>query len=452
MAIVDECGTCEDYPLSTPTKRQKTGGKIYELGNLPNPIPDEVRDTDDIRAGLLKCKLVPYAGTVNNSGDSLMDFLIMLSKLSPTAANCKESIKSFAFGGGIDIQKSNGVFSFYDDQELSLAEKESFANEVLSNVMTPSTDLEELGQSLFDDMKATGNQWLEVRLYTVAGQQKASIIRHSPKTVRYEITERDKQRFVLVSQLWTAQYLSKNEPQRLPLYPTFVESEDGTLKTIIHCKQGNEFWYGRPESMGSLVYQYREFQDSMYLTKQAANNFTGQVVIEVEDDNPEESNLEAQRAGFENEADRLHENFTTQGDNPQSIFYTVRPHGARPMFMRQIEPNTNESWYKVTGEIAENKIIASFSWSKRLMIDDIGAGFSSQIFMDRLKTLLPTIRKNQDAVAKPINMALEQIVKWFGLDSRYEKVGIKYNSPYRSILQETQENENGNTDNSTRGN
>ena len=59
-----------------------------------------------------------------------------------------------------------------------------------------------------------------------------------------------------------------------------------------------------------FLYQYREFQDAMYLIKQAGNNFTPQVIIEVEDDNPEESNKDAQREGYANEADRMRDNFT----------------------------------------------------------------------------------------------------------------------------------------------
>ena len=50
---------------------------------------------------------------------------------------------------------------------------------------------------------------------------------------------------------------------------------------MFHIKIQPE-WYGRPDSMASLLYQYRRFQDANYLIMESDNNFTGKVFIEIE--------------------------------------------------------------------------------------------------------------------------------------------------------------------------
>lgn len=48
----------------------------------------------------------------------------------------------------------------------------------------------------------------------------------------------------------------------------------------------------------SWLYQYREYQDASYMVKVSNNNFTGQIIIEVEDDNPEATDEEAKATGI----------------------------------------------------------------------------------------------------------------------------------------------------------
>lgn len=441
MANNTDCGDDTNYnPKQNRNRLKKRGKKIYELGNLPNPIPAEVRDVEELKKFYQdRNDIVPFAGTNKESGDSLLSFILMLATLSPTAANCIGSIKEYSFGGGIDIQLSNGPFAFREKKKLDPKQKEDFISEVIDKIKFEDCTLDELGPTLYQDGKSAGNEWVEVRLYTVGGQRMASIARHDQETVRYKRTEKREQRFVYVSPKWDLTYLEKNEPDLIPLYPAFADDGSGVLRTMIHHKIGKNTWYGRPSSMGSLMYQYREFQDEMYLIKQAANNFTGQLIIEAEDDDPEETDRDAQRAGFDNEAHRLEENFTNKGDDSQSIFYTVRPYGSRPLFVFQVKPNTNENWYKVTGDIAEAKIIASFNWSKRLMYDDMSTGWANDVFISKLKSLLPVIRSNQLMAESPINKAIGEIIKWLGLEEKYKGYGIKYYSPYRYILEQEKE-------------
>ena len=126
-------------------------------------------------------------------------------------------------------------------------------------------------------------------------------------------------RMAAISPIWTDEYLRKNPPRMIPLYPNFTV-ENGAKKTLFHLKNGDNNWYGRPDSQSADLYKYREVQDAIYIVKQAANNFTGQIVLEVEDDgqDPAINENQAWESGFDSFADRMTENFTQRGkENPR---------------------------------------------------------------------------------------------------------------------------------------
>lgn len=416
-------------------------------GQLKNPIPDEVKDLDELQESFKKWKIVPYAGTVEASGDATLGFYYKLSRLSETQAACKNSIAKYSFGGKIDIVRSDlDGFELGQENELDNTQKRSFVDLVLSNINIEEGSFQKLAKKLFSEKHETGNQWLEVILYEVNGKKFARLKSHPMYTVRYLRTEKGAQKFVYISPIWDSHFLSKNPPDLLPTYPAFVE-DNGVLRTMIHIKSGLGNWYGKPFSLENPLPAYRELQDNMYLIKQADNNFTGQVIIEVEDDDPEYSEEDAQDAGFDSEADRMIENFTTQGSNPSTIMFMSRPYGSKPMAFQQVRPNTNENWYKVNFDLSSKKIIRLNNWSARLLDDDGATGLNSgDIFINALKKMLPVIRDHQNEVDTTINLALKAIIDYFEL-SEFEGFQIKNQSPYREILESTNEEPN----NSNRG-
>lgn len=427
--------------------RAMGGKKAFRFADLPDPIPGEIRDTDEIQRMLKEWKLVPYAGTAESSGDALRAFLSSMVYLSPTHGACIASKKRVSFGDMQVVRRVDPDFDLGQDEEVPTPMARMYVD-FLKTVDTGGMALKALASALYEDWEETGDQFIEVVISQSMGVNSYAIYRHRPANCKYLATGKGEQRFVAISPIWTDKYLSKNPPSVLPLFPAVEIEEDGTRRTILHRKNGKNEWYGRPPAFSSWIYQYREYQDASYMVKVSNNNFTGQIIIEVEDDNPDATNEEARAEGYTSEADRIHKNFTHEGNDPMTVMYCSRPSGARPMFVHQVNPNTTEDFYSTMDELAERKIIRSHQWSKRLMEAEEASGLSSNVFIDVLKSRLPVIRAIQEDGLALINKALRFITTDAGRVD-FADLGLQFKSPFQEILEQTEENEQQQPDNAS---
>lgn len=412
-------------------------GKAFRFADLPDPMPAEIRDTTEITRVLKDWKLVPYAGSDDYTGDALRGFLASMTYLSPTHGACIQSKKRISLGQLLVARRVDPDFDLNQEEEVSLQIASGFVA-FLKEVDTGGVKLKNLALSLYEDWEETGDQFLEVVVSNTLGVKGYAIHRHRPANVKYLATKKGEQRFLVISPIWKQKYLEENPPAVIPLFPAFEVEEGGTMRTIIHRKNGKGDWYGRPPAFSSWLYQYREYQDASYMVKVSNSNFTGQIIIEVEDDNPEATNQEAQAQGYRSEADRIHKNFTHEGDDPMTVWYSSRPTGAKPMFVHQVRPNTAESFYSEMDNIAEKKIIRSHGWNKRLMEAEEGAGLSSNVFIDVLKSRLPVIHNIQEDALAAINAAIQFIVTDSGR-MEFDGLGLKFKSPFTDILEQIDE-------------
>ena len=212
------------------------------------------------------------------------------------------------------------------------------------------------------------------------------------------------------------------------------------FRTVFHLKAGQNKWYGRPESEGADLYKYREVQDSVYVIRQSAGNFVGQLIIEVEEDdptnNPAINDEDAKRAGFDSFVERMEDNYTNKGDDPSSVMITSRPAGGRPMFVFQIKPNTNENWYKVTGEMSEQRILRAYGLTLRFMGFDASTGFSSDTFIaDYVMNVEPVLTEKRNTLMEFSNRILTTIWEVAGR-MEMNDFSINFKSPITSQIEQ----------------
>jgi hypothetical protein len=372
--------------------RRAKRGDLFEI---KNPIPEEVRDSEDVTKLFNKYKLVPFAGSNTGTGHALLYWYLMLAQLSPTNGACIEKLKKYVVGSRAKyVRAQDPEFdSGTETQPMTPAESATYG-QAIADVIEYKNGVRKFHQSVEASFLKTGNAFVELAIAEVNGKFRASI-RYVPVThAIYKATLPGEMKVLAVSPVWTDKYLTKNEPAMIPLAPNFVETK-GVKRTMFHLKAGENEWYGRPESQSADLYKYREVQDAMYVIKQSAANFVGQLIIEVEDDEAGADaidNNEAQRSGFDSFADRMEYNYTQKGDDPQAVFVTARPVGSRPMFVFQVKPNTNENWYKVTGESSEQKILRAHMLTPRFMGFDVSNGFATDAFIgDYVMNVQPVI-------------------------------------------------------------
>ena len=289
------------------------------------------------------------------------------------------------------------------------------------------------------DYEATGNAWVEMTYAETMGVGHVHLKAHRVTHCLYVKTKPGEMRIVAISPVWDEAYLNKNEPRYVPSYPNFVTDDDGREKTIFHLKNGDNSWYGRPTSEGADLYKYRELQDAIYLIKQAGANFTGQLIIEVEDDDPDTNaaieDEKAQDAGFGSFADRFEQNYTAKSDDPQSVLVTARPFGSRPMFVFQVKPNTSENFYKVTGEIAQHKILINHGLTPRFMGFEVANGFSNDAFLDDyIMNVEPVINELRDTLTRFVNN--QATVAWVELLNQPDinQFGLTFAAPIQAAI------------------
>ena len=405
---------CEPGTTTNPKTRselRRRSKRQDHLFRLKNPIPEEVKDNETLKKIFKNWNLIPYAGTNADSSHSLLAWYLMLAKLSPTnSAAINKKIK-FAVGGKARVQRSVDP-EFETGEELkpvSTSEAVDFINAV-KQFFEFEGGISKCHGRIGWQYEATGNSFVEMSFASVMGQSRISIKPFRTTHCMFVNTAPGEAKAVAISPVWTDKYLEKHPPRVVPMYPIF-SNEDGVLKTMFHLKNGDNHWYGRPPSEGADIYKYREIQDAIYQVRASASNFTGQLILEVEDDDPQYTpaveEKDSEKAGYDGFVDRFEQNFTNKGDDPQSAVVVSRPYGSRPMFVFQVSPNTKQDWYKVTGEISESKILRAHQITPRFLGFDVANGFATDVYIaDYMLNVEPVITELHDEIMTFTNAIL----------------------------------------------
>lgn len=443
MSEIVDGNCCGDTPATNPKtdvfgKRSRV--KSAHLFRLQNPIPAEVRDVGEIKKMFKGWNFVPYAGTSGDSGHALLAWYSMLAKLSPTnAAAISKKIK-FAFGGKAKVVRAlDPEFEIQGEVAPPTASDELLYVEKLKQFVSFEGGVSAFHHDLAHEYEENGNGFVELSISTVMDQTRCSLKLHKTENTLFVRTEKGEPRAVAISPIWGEKYLKENPPRILPMFPVFREDE-GVQRTVFQLKAGDGFWYGRPQSQGADLHKYREVQDSMYQVRAAASDFTGQLIIEVEDDNPiyaapiDDAN--AARAGEPGFVEQFEKNYTQKGDDPQSVLISARPYGSKPMFVFQVAPNTKESWYKVTGEISEMNILRAHGLTPRFMGFDVANGFASDAYLwDYILHVEPIIDEFRSAITNFTNAILMEIWTITG-QPELNAFSLTFASPIQSTLED----------------
>ncbi len=415
---------------------QKKGNNTMQVNLLRrDPILEECTDGEDLTNLFKTYPILPFAGTNDASGHSLLKFFYALHRNSPTDSACVNMICDYVIGDGVVIERIND--EFIDDWELTPIsnEQKTKFKQVISSGRIEGNILG-LGRKLLSELKIVGNSYQILSLIETNGQRTFELKTVTQDQVFYLVDKVTKKTtdYIAISPKWEEDYLKKNTPLILRKYPYFVETQKGVLTTIIHTKNGGNI-YGRPDSMSASAYKYREFQDSDYLIKQTDSAWVGDLIMEVEAGDPENDSELGNAA-------KIEDNFTNKSENPLSFLYMERPKGASPAVFYQVKPNTNEKFYEVAGKMSAQMIIKTHGWSEKLLGEASPSGLSGNTYIDELKTKIPLINNLRKRILFDMNLAIENIMKFMSPD--LVGIGINY---YSNVLDnvEEQTNEKSNT-------
>ena len=109
------------------------------------------------------------------------------------------------------------------------------------------------------------------------------------------------------------------------------------------------------------------------------------------------------------------------------------------MFVYQVEPNTNESWYKETGEIASGHILRNHGCTLRFMGYEVPSGFSTDVYIaDYVLHMEPVISELRNRILNFTNGGLT--ATWLELFNKPEmnQYSLTFTSPIQSTIEQFQ--------------
>ena len=432
-------------------KRNKQRKTVRYVG-AKSPIPAQIIDQEEYAQfyKIFKDVFIPYAGTDNGTADGMLRFLINLSEVSPTKWAVIDSKQRFSLSGAIEVHKKTDPDYLIEDEveEVSIQDRKDFIGWIKESIELIGTDgrkisVKSFAKARLKSIEECGNFYFLMSKVDVLGNKKLQCRIIEPTQCKYAVVGDGEEPIIGVSKVWTLSYIQRKKPKYYPRYPEF-DLVDGVERCIVHEKNDNGRWYGKPNDLASLNYQYLEYQNSDYLNTETENQFTGKALIEFEaaegqnviDDEGSQDN------GFDSFADEVAYTFSPKSDDPLSLMVTERPAGANAVFVHEFSPNTNENWYRVTGEDAERQILKAHNWSKKLLGLTEASGLSTNEFKDVFQIAsVTTIKGIQDEANYCINnIILKEAIEFYE-QPQYEELSLVFTSPFKNMLVEEKEAE-----------
>lgn len=418
--------------------RSKRSSAIVKV---ESPIDDEVRDLDEVINLYSKYPFIPFF----EGADATLRFYAKMRKLSPTHSAIIESLITFVLGGLLTVvkRKDEGFSDFdNDDEEVTREQWDAYIEFIQSWIS--GKDLLNKMKKAYDGYKTWGNAFLEVVLTQVAGEKFAKLYVHDADRCRYMITLPNEDRLIGVAPIWTDYHLQKNPPRILPVYPNLGEFEDGTIRTIIHLKNPTieREWYGEPDSVGCVFFQYLEYQLGAYTVEGYGNRWIAKIFFETfgdDEDNITNSNFDK----------ALMDTFTQSGNNRKSVMHRNAPEDAKETRVHEFKPNTDEKFHQAMASIAENQILKVHNWNSLLLGVKISGSLGNgtefrQVFNRKWYT---KIKPEQSIILAPFRQAIGLVEEYLGYENS-DELTIGLGNLFKDMLQEVseavQESENDN--------
>ena len=346
--------------------------KVSAIAAIKSPLADELKDREIAKiADKDKIPFVPFL----DGSDANLALFRKLGELSTTQCAVISTICDYAFDGGFEVKKQpiRGLTTSFDNTITGQDEQRMID---FVSLFTTFEDMLATVKRLGVNLKTYGNAYLELSLIDVAGEKRAIMVSHDADTVRYMATEDPTIKVGIISPSFDKQYLTDIPPRYVSFYPEFDVAERGVQRTLIHIKRESvgRPYYGLPDSIGSLQYQFLEYQQGKYTVEGYANEWIAKVFMEVEIPSEEDESID-------DDFDMaINDMFTNGGDNKKSALVRFKPHGLERTEVYEFKNNTNEAFHQTMGEIAENKIVQSHKWHSMLMSKTSGSMGNSQEF------------------------------------------------------------------------
>lgn len=371
---------------------------------LINPLPQALRDTSRLRNFYRDVNLVPYAGTRMATSHSFLHVLCDFYELSPSHANCINDINFWAFEGDVTVVKKSVPGLASEVGQTTEAETTAFVD-LLTSVGLSLERILDLQMELYRSWKKTGNAYLMMTVVTVGGVPVIDLEVVDPLECMYLLSEPgEPETLVLSPNLAEPTYFRDGPIELVRKYPNWTTVSSNVRRTIFHVKNKRDHskWYGRPDSLQSLYWQFVEWQYANLTAKVSSTEVTAKGLLLLQRPQPagETAGGKSQGLNIKQIGDAIRAVTTNRGaiGKSESLGVMDYPHGVEKPELLKLDVNRDAGFLDKALTYATNYIYASNGWSKVLNgFERPSSGIGGNVLIDEFltkntSTIIPTQR------------------------------------------------------------
>lgn len=361
--------------------------------SLKNPIPEQIRDPEELSNFLKEYSIIPYFGYNDATSHSLMTLIRDLSRLSPSHQACKNDISKYAFSSEVRlIQKpipglKMGIVDLPDAEAIRWAEWLREIGITLPQIIAVTRDL-------YDRLADSGNAYLHIKIVRVGGTIQVSLNSIPYIQAAYLATKRTEQRQIIMTEKWDEGWWKIKPPTVAPasqIGRAFAWKGGGNMmETVVHFNNlpPRTGWYGFPPTLKNMFWMFVEFSQSDLATKISNTEFVTKKIIAFEEVNPvrfKKGEEDDKAADFKKKMRVLKELTTNEGDfeNSSSLGGIEYPYGQKPPTAIDLEVNRDTEYADWVLTRASKYIYSMHGWYPQLTgMSDMKSNIGGNIVVD----------------------------------------------------------------------
>jgi len=340
--------------------------------NLPSPIPNMVRDTEELRTFINDMQVVPVFCDNGNTGLGFLNLLFKLGRNSPSHASCIKSKANLSFGRINPATRQSGFFTNINAAEGATAQGIA---DLLKSIGLKSSTIIGVTKAVYQSFEECGNAYLKMRVAVVGGEAQVSF---EPIDYRYCLYLKEEKKGVryLLRALgeWTAMDIARKMYEVLPASTpeNFNFQRNGSVyETILHVKNitFESAWYGSFPVMAAFNSIFMEWQLTDHIVREAANDWLARIIFFIEqeeslmNDAPDATVAEGQTSAAL--VRRTIERAVLKGSQSATgVAVMEYPNGTKEPLIKELPPMTNEKFHEYADKNATDKVFAMHNWSK----------------------------------------------------------------------------------------
>lgn len=420
------------------------------FGELCDPVREELKDIDEILQTYSKYPIIPFF----DLSDANLRLFKKLKDLSPSKGGIQKSIADYVLGGMLSVQRRTRPGFVLPDDDLSVTDVSVF-NKMIDFIESLNPEFD--GAKLLEEMRGSnenldtyGNMFIKADFVEVAGERRVYIENIDAEKFRYHATQEGEPKIGIISAQWDDYYLQKYTPTFVNIYPYVTDYGNGVQSTIIHVKNkvtGRD-WYGQPQSISSLFWQYMELQLGQFTTEGYANDFIARAFIEITSDKElDDDGLPVD--DYATELDELNEafemTFTNQAIDKKRVILRVKLPGDEQATIHEFRQDMSHQFHVAMAAEAERQIIKAHNWHSVLMGMPTPGKLGTQnefseVFKQKYHTV---IAPRQRLLLEPYNILLRMAAEYLG-ESVMKDYSLALGNLFKDVL--SSDNDNSNDD------